>query len=589
MHATSTSNSTLDSASLAAGFGAVAGVLLDSTVATTTEAYIGDGANVTSSGTIDINAHANNTVKADSASLQISLAGGTVTDILSKDDSNVNTRIGPAEGAGSGSATVNSSGNITANSLLDSNVKGWAISANLSVIGNIGIITGKAENSADVRSYLGRSTSITSPNSAVSFTATSHSTVYSQAIGFAGSGTFSGNDVNSIAKLLHTAKAFTDSGGSINAASISFTANANNDNLTAGTDCASNFGACAKVTGGAVSLLASVALNSADATDSPTVKAYVQGTVLTASTAGSVNVISNVKQKAMAEVLSVSIGGAFGAGATSATAITEGTTETFFNGTVAQAGTVTVRSNVDFTVRTDSQNISASLVGSGAISTSNARIGKTPPASPPEVATYVGGSGSITATNDVRVWSVVNTSAYSENEAIGGALLASVRSVDTTTTVQPTIRTYADGGAVIASTLGSVYFLAAHNYDPDAVTPGFVNGNTAVGSAGSYGGGLIDLDIGTDINVTTKADVDTTIKGGATSASREHGQGRVLLEERCRFTLRERGRRRVHDPCRRGGQRHCVWQDLGRNRRQCDRSRQRVVRGGIDQRLRQRP
>src|SRR5206468_10114593 len=116
------------------------------------------------------------------------------------------------------------------------------ISGNLSVLGNIGIITGKAENTAHVRSYLGRATTITDSSSAVSFSATSHSTVYAQALGFAGSAFGSGNKVVSTATLTHTVKAFTDSGGSITSASISFTANAN-DKLAGGTDCVANFAA----------------------------------------------------------------------------------------------------------------------------------------------------------------------------------------------------------------------------------------------------------------------------------------------------------------------------------------------------------
>src|SRR4029079_10005133 len=104
------------------------------------------------------------------------------------------------------------------------------------------------------------STTITDPSSVVSFTATSHSSVYSQAIGFAGSGLFSGDVVRSTSTLTHTVRAFTQNGGSSSASSISFTANAN-DNFTDGTNCGVNFAACATVTSGAVSLRGSLAVH----------------------------------------------------------------------------------------------------------------------------------------------------------------------------------------------------------------------------------------------------------------------------------------------------------------------------------------
>src|SRR5439155_6125370 len=134
-------------------------------------------------------------------------------------------------------------------------------------------------------------------------------------------------------------KAFTDGGGSITAGSISFTSNAN-DNLPDGSDCG-DVAACAHALAGAISLGGSVAFTNATGTDSPDVHTYVsKDTQLTATCA--INVVGNVKQKARGETGSVSISLGFAGGVTNAKAIAEGATESYVNGVITQAGTVTV-------------------------------------------------------------------------------------------------------------------------------------------------------------------------------------------------------------------------------------------------------
>ena len=196
VHAHSTSNSTLDGTALGVGVAAVTIVLLDSKVATTTQASIGDGANV-SAGVVDVNAHADNTVVATSLNVGIKIAGGSGTDINATDDSNVNSFVGPVEGSGSGGATVNTTGNVTVASLLDSNTTADALTASLTLFADIGDITGHAKNTAHVRSYLGHGATITATGLVVSFAATSHSRTATDAeglsgsLGFAGAGVFS--------------------------------------------------------------------------------------------------------------------------------------------------------------------------------------------------------------------------------------------------------------------------------------------------------------------------------------------------------------------------------------------------------------
>src|SRR5262249_23930927 len=161
------------------------------------------------------------------------------------------------------------------------------------------------------------------------------------------------------ADMTPTLKAFTDGGGSITANSISFTSN-DNDNLTAGTDC-SNFAACAEATAGAAAAAASGTLTNPVATDSPQIHTYVSsGPQLTAP--GGLSVVTTAQQKAKADGLSVAISGGFAGTIVQAAAIAAGATETYVNGVVKpETGAVEVRSSVDNTVSSHSENVAASL------------------------------------------------------------------------------------------------------------------------------------------------------------------------------------------------------------------------------------
>jgi hypothetical protein len=145
VHATSSSKSDLDGASIAAGFAAVSLVLLDSTVATTTRAYVGDGANVTS-GALDVKADAFNIVTSTSVNLSISLGGGNETFITATDDSTIEARLGPAKAATSGSAAITASGDVNATTMLTSRAVGRAIGHTFGLCGTIGDMHGKPPN-----------------------------------------------------------------------------------------------------------------------------------------------------------------------------------------------------------------------------------------------------------------------------------------------------------------------------------------------------------------------------------------------------------------------------------------------------------
>ncbi|HEX5589271.1 MAG TPA: hypothetical protein VFX65_03140, partial [Candidatus Limnocylindrales bacterium] len=309
-------------------------------------------------------------------------------------------------------------------------------------------------------------------------------------------------------------KTFTESGGSVSAHTISFISNVN-DHLTDGTGCA-NFAACTSATGGSAALTATFNDTDSNATDSPTVRTSVaSGTQLTASVAGAVTIASNVKQKAKAETLSVAISAGFAGGAANARAVAAGSTASSLSGTIVQAGTVNVTAHDDITVRSHAENISGALLASAAFSLSTTRIGDTAPSSPPTVAAYVGAAGRITATGNVVVSADATTSSLAEAELISGAIVGTARSADVSATTQPTIRAYADGGAVIASQSGNVSLIAAHNYDLGSGA--YLTNRSTDATAGSYGGSLlVSLDVGSDIDATASADVEASVKSGAT-------------------------------------------------------------------------
>ena len=153
----------------------------------------------------------------------------------------------------------------------------------------------------------------------------------------------------------------------------------------------------------------------------------------------------------------------------------------------------------------------------------------------------------------MKVWSVVTSSASAENQLVTVGLVGG-RSADASVAIQPEIRTYADGGSTVVSTGAGVSFLAAHNYNPDGATPGYLGGNKAEVSAGSYGGALVDIDVGSNIDATAKADVDTSIKANATVRAGNRSRCRLAVEQQREGELQEhqrcaaddQGRRRHH-------------------------------------------
>ena len=109
------------------------------------------------------------------------------------------------------------------------------------------------------------------------------------------------------------------------------------------------------------------------------------------------------------------------------------------------ASTVTVRSNVNLVVNAHSENIAGSLLASGVISQVTARIGATAPSSPATVATYVGETGQHRGDERRERRVGRDENAHAENQGVSASFFVGLSSADSNATVQPTIRTYADG------------------------------------------------------------------------------------------------------------------------------------------------
>ncbi|HEX5590080.1 MAG TPA: hypothetical protein VFX65_07310, partial [Candidatus Limnocylindrales bacterium] len=197
VHATSTSTNELDGDSIAAGAAAIGGVTLDAKDATTTQAYVGDGALV-QAGVVDLKAHATNTVSATSLNISIALlAAGALTLMQATDDSQVSAWIGPPTGTTSGgtAASVIATGNVTVAAQLDSTVTSESKLGSISLGGSIGIIKARAINTADVLSYLGHAAGITATGFTVSFTGTHHGRAQASGFGIAAAGLYAGAGV----------------------------------------------------------------------------------------------------------------------------------------------------------------------------------------------------------------------------------------------------------------------------------------------------------------------------------------------------------------------------------------------------------
>ena len=96
-------------------------------------------------------------------------------------------------------------------------------------------------------------------------------------------------------------------------------------------------------------------------------------------------------------------------------------------------------------------------------------------------------------------------------------------------------------GAVVASSSGNVSFVGAHNFNPD--TSAYLLGNKAEATAGNFTVGLVSLDVGSTIAANAKADLDVSVKSGATVRAGQHGQRHGPVEQCRRRPLREHPRR----------------------------------------------
>ena len=513
MDATSTSTATVDGANYAIGVVSLSGADGEARVSSTTQAYVGDDANVTA-GTLDVNATAANTVRADSYNLQVGFIAGTGLDANATDDSNVHAWVGPPNGSGAGatSAVVTVTGaTLNVKATLNSTVVANVDSSAFTAVGSIGDLDSIATSTPDVYTYLGEGATVVATGATVTFLSTVLATAKAVAEGVAGSLGVAGGSLTANSDLNPTAKSFTVSGGSISGADVKILSHVNRDDSGNRNPVAGQTNSYAQGYSGTYAIVG-VAVNNIEAVNSPSVDTYL-GAGTTVNASGTVTIRSRVFLDTYANLDSNTISGV-AVGVANATSETKGTTKTHVDGTVGTATTVTVESDVRAQSSAYAETTGGGIAGV-AIGGAVATVGDS--TSTRFVDTYVAGSGRVTASGDIAVSSVVRTKALAETDVLAaGGVAGAVAGAQAT--VHPSIYTSVRGGGVVESTGGSATLLSAHNFDPG--TSQYLagaSGYRAAAVAGSIAAGLVAVTLGaSDVTADAKSVVEAYTESGST-------------------------------------------------------------------------
>ena len=227
-------------------------------------------------------------------------------------------------------------------------------------------------------------------------------------------------------------------------------------------------------------------------------------------------VLSTVYQRAEADGLGIGVGLGAGVGVINPTSTSGGTTTTSLNGLVTKATTVTVRSVVDASVRTDARAVATGIAAGVSNVTSIAQLS-------PAITASVGGS--VTASSDVVVEAAVATKveAYASAVSVSGAVAIgtlTVRATDRTT-----VTAGATGSASVRSTGGDVRLSALHNFAGGK----FVSTNNVLATVRSLG---VSLLFQTE-NATAQAQALATVTSSTqASTNLSAPNGTVTVESR---------------------------------------------------------
>ena len=427
------------------------GSKVTSIAAGSVRASIDDGATVAAR-SVDVSAVSANSVVANANVTGVALFGGAGVNAEAVDVTIVDAFIGPGPtavhnaGLAATSVTTTGAAGVTVRSKLSASVTATFDAVGVTLLGGGGATEIHADALQKVRAVLGDQANVAAGAGSVTFDVDADIT--SEAVGrqigvSLGVASAQGNVV---ANLAARVGAFGIGGGSISGAAISFRTSLNEGFTGEGT-------AHGKVYAGSGAGIGTVAKAVAIATDdSNLTTGPAGGTTISATGAVSVTSVAVIRSNATGKSLALSLTGA--AGLIEPTSTVSGVVITRLDSVVTSAASVSVVSDIDSRAVATGTAGAGAGVGGGTEATIAASAEL-------EVSTLAGGS--ISATGDITIESLVRSSVLSDFKAlaIGGGGAAAAEEVIAN---DHTATTAAVSGSA-SSTSGNVSVHAFHNYD----------------------------------------------------------------------------------------------------------------------------
>jgi hypothetical protein len=440
----------------------VTALIVDVDVHGTTRAFAGDGVTLTAA-TLELRADASNDVDAPTTAVGIGAVGLAGVLLSASDTTTVDAYVGPQTGMLhdaqlTDATTIETSGAVSVLATIDSTVLAEVTAVSLgAIVSGAGTLT-TATASPVVRAFLGDDAVVISGDS-VEFRADAQAAGIADGLGLSGSGGIAVAVAIVDAHVNPVVGAFTESGGSIDAAQVSFVSRLNVDGngmpINANHDGSIVGPAYAEVLLGTGGLLAGGNGAELNITNAPVVRTAV-GSGTTITTSGDVTVSGNAHLLAESDALSISLGLGVGTGVVIPTVTAAGSITTEISGSIESAGNVSVTSTVDAATTVEGRAGGGGIGGSATASIIEATTA-------PIVVTQIAAGGVVTAGADVSVSSDVTSSATATAGAMAFAFGVSIGIVDVTATDSPDINAVISGA--VTSLNGEITVEAGHNFD----------------------------------------------------------------------------------------------------------------------------
>ena len=462
-------------------------------------------------GTLNVQATATNSPTATAGSTNIGLLSGAGATVRATDTSAVHAFIGPVEGTFAADAVgdptlvetrndVNVLATLTSNPYSNSSMIGVGVLA-----GGVGM-SSFATAKPRVDAYLGDGAQVFADGNVV-FRAVGTVTAIADGEGFSASLGFSVGQISSRADLEPTVRAFTTNRGTVEGDDVTFDARLNVDSGNNPISPTYKGGpvdpAYATLTLGSVAILAGITAGGTTAIDSPNVSTFVAGAT-TIFSLGTVTVWSQVFSPASADGRSLSIGIGVGVGIVAPTATAAGTVTSEVDGTISEAGAVTIENTVESRTTVIGRSAAGGLLAGVSDATLTANT---------QASVDARVRGSIRASGNVTVESFVLSSALADYAGIqlslgfsGGFITANA-----TDSTHAGVEVY--GGASITSQFGGIALLAFHNFDGSST---FLTSNTVKAIAQITSAALGAAFNSSNLNATAQANVTSQLDPGGT-------------------------------------------------------------------------